>query len=170
LASADNALWVIGKLDRSHIVETFDCGHQDLNRYLCRFALSNQVAGSAQTYVATSGDRVVGYYSLAVGAVTHAEAPVRVAKGLARHPIPVMLLARLAVDQSAKGQGLGAALLHDALARTLQAADIAGIRAILVHAKNDESRRFYEHFDFDPSPTDDYHLYLLTKELRKIAG
>lgn len=170
MASADNALWVIGKLDRSHIVETFDCGHQGLNRYLCRFALSNQVAGSAQTYVATSGDRLVGYYSLAVGAVTHAEAPVRVAKGLARHPIPVMLLARLAVDHTAKGQGLGATLLHDALARTLQAADIAGIRALLVHAKNDEARRFYEHFDFDPSPTDDYHLYLLIKELRKIAG
>ena len=169
MASADNALWVIGKLDRSHIVETFDCGHQDLNRYLCRFALNNQMAGSAQTYVATSGDRVVGYYSLAVGAVTHAEAPVRVAKGLARHPIPVMLLARLAVEQSAKGRGLGAALLHDALARTLQAADIAGIRALLVHAKNDEARRFYEHFDFDPSPTDDYHLYLLIKELRKIV-
>lgn len=128
------------------------------------------MAGSAQTYVATSGDRVVGYYSLAVGAVTHAEAPVRVAKGLARHPIPVMLLARLAVEQSAKGRGLGAALLHDALARTLQAADIAGIRALLVHAKNDEARRFYEHFDFDPSPTDDYHLYLLIKELRKISG
>jgi GNAT superfamily N-acetyltransferase len=170
LASTDNTLWVIGKLDRSHIVETFDCGHQDLNRFLCRFALGSQIAGSAQTYVATSGERVLGYYSLAVGAVTHAEAPVRVAKGLARHPIPVMLLARLAVDHTAKGQGLGAALLHDALARTLQAADIAGIRAILVHAKNDEARRFYEHFDFDPSPTDDYHLYLLLKELRKIAG
>ena len=169
MTSADNTLWVIGKLNRSHIAETFDCGHQDLNRYLCRFALSNQAAGSAQTYVATSGDRVLGYYSLTVGAVTHAEAPVRVAKGLARHPIPVMLLARLAVDQSVKGRGLGAALLHDALARTLQAADIAGIRAILVHAKDDDARRFYEHFDFDPSPTDDYHLYLLIKELRKIV-
>ena len=168
--SADNALRVIGKLDQSHVVDTFDCGQMDLNRYLCRFALSNQMAGSAQTYVATAGNRVVGYYSLAVGAVTHAEAPVRVAKGLARHPIPVMLLARLAVDQTAKGLGLGATLLHDALARTLQAADIAGIRAILVHAKNDEARRFYEYFDFDPSPTDDYHLYLLIKELRKTVG
>lgn len=115
-------------------------------------------------------EKIVGYYSLAVGAVAHTEAPGRVGKGLARHPVPVMLLARLAVAKHAQGKGLGAALLHDALARTLQAADIAGIRAVLVHAKDEQARRFYEHFDFDPSPTDPYHLYLLIKELRKIAG
>lgn len=164
------ARWPIGKLERTHAVDSFDCGHEDLNRYLRRFARNNQSAGSAQTYVAITDNRVIGYYSLSVGAVAHAEAPTRVVKGLARHPVPVMLLARLAVDHAAKGQGLGAALLYDALARTLQAADIAGIRAILVHAKDDEARRFYQHFDFDPSPTDGYHLYLLIKELRKIAG
>ena len=162
--------WAIGKLERTLLVDSFDCGHEDLNRYLRRFALNNQAAGSAQTYVTIADNRVVGYYSLAVGAVAHAEAPPRVVKGLARHPVPVMLLARLAVDHTVKGQGLGAALLYDALARTLQAADIAGIRAILVHAKNDEARRFYQHFDFDPSPTDSYHFYLLIKELRKIVG
>jgi len=161
--------WVIRKLDRSHIVDLFDCGHADLNRYISRFALNNQSAGSAQTYVATADDKVVGYYSLAVGAVAHAQAPTRMTKGLARHPVPVMLLARLAVDNEAKGNGLGAALLHDALARTLQAADIAGIRAMIVHAKDDAARRFYEHFDFDPSPTDPYHLYLLIKDLRNAA-
>ena len=159
--------WLIHKLDRRHIVETFDCGYEALNRYISRFALNNQTAGSAQTYVALSDEGVVGYYSLAVGAIAHSEAPTRIVKGLARHPVPVMLLARLAVDNEAKGKGLGAALLHDALARTLQAADIAGIRAIIVHAKDDEARRFYEHFDFDPSPTDPYHLYLLIKDLRK---
>jgi len=162
--------WVIGKLDRSHIVESFDCGQEALNRTIARFALSSQSAGSAQTYVAVADKRVVGYYSLAVGAVAHAEAPPRIVKGLARHPVPVMLLARLAVDNAAKGQGLGAALLHDALARTLQAADIAGIRAVIVHAKDDAARRFYEHFDFDPSPTDAYHLYLLIKDLRNAAN
>jgi predicted N-acetyltransferase YhbS len=78
-----------------------------------------------------------------------------------------MLLARLAVDNTLKGKGLGAALLHDALCRTLQAADIAGIRAVIVHAKDDNARRFYEHFNFDPSPTDPYHLYLLIKDLQK---
>lgn len=160
---------IVEKLDRSHVVEQFDCGHEDLNRYLRRFALTNQAAGSAQTYVAAADRQVTGYYSLAVGAVAHAEAPTRVVQGLARHPVPVMLLARLAVDNQAKEKGLGAALLHDALARTLQAADIAGIRAVIVHAKDDNARRFYEHFDFDPSPTDGYHLYLLVKDLRKMA-
>lgn len=161
--------WGIQKLARTHIVDAFDCGYEDLNRYISRFALNNQSAGSAQTYVATTDNRVVGYYSLAVGAVAHAGAPTRMVKGLARHPVPVMLLARLAVDNRAKGTGLGAALLHDALSRTLQAADIAGIRAVIVHAKDDAARRFYEHFDFDPSPTDSYHLYLLLKDLRKAA-
>lgn len=159
--------WIIQKLDRSHIVDPFACGYADLDRYISRFALNNQSAGSAQTYVALADGKVVGYYSLAVGAVAHARAPARMVKGLARHPVPVMLLARLAVDNPSKGRGLGAALLHDALARTLQAADIAGIRAIIVHAKDDEARRFYEHFDFDPSPTDTYHLFLLIKDLRK---
>jgi len=131
--------------------------------------LINPSSGSAQTYVAIADEKVIGYYSLAVGAVTHAEAPPRIVKGLAHYPVPVMLLARLAVDNAAKGKGLGADLLHDALARTLQAADIAGIRAVIVHAKDDHTRRFYEHFDFDPSPTDVYHLCLLIKDLRKAA-
>lgn len=168
--ATEKAQWVIQKLERSHSVEPFDCGYEDLNRYIGRFALNNQAAGSAQTYVAVVDNQVVGYYSLAVGAVAHSEAPTRMVKGLARHPIPVMLLARLAVANEAKGKGLGAALLHDALARTLQAADIAGIRAVIVHAKDDKARRFYEHFDFDPSPTDPYHLYLLIKDLRAIAS
>lgn len=162
--------WAIQKLDRSHIVEAFDCGYADLNRYISRFALNNQSAGSAQTYVAITDGKVFGYYSLAVGAVAHSQAPTRMVKGLARHPVPVMLLARLAVDSATKGKGLGAALLHDALARTLQAADIAGIRAVIVHAKDDNARHFYEHFDFDPSPTDPYHLYLLIKDLRKLTS
>jgi GNAT superfamily N-acetyltransferase len=166
----DEPIWTIQKLDRSHIVEAFDCGYEDLNRYISRFALNNQSAGSAQTYVAIADEKVVGYYSLAVGAAAHSQAPTRMVKGLARHPVPVMLLARLAVDNEVKGRGLGAALLQDALARTLQAADIAGIRAVIVHAKDDDARRFYEHFDFDPSPTDSYHLYLLIKELRKAAS
>lgn len=161
--------WIIRKIERHHAVEHFDCGNAALNRFLSRFALGNQTAGSAQTYVALADEQVVGYYSLAVSAVAPTDAPARITKGLARHPVPVMLLARLAVDLSMKGKGLGAALLHDALARTLQAADIAGIRAVIVHAKDDAARRFYEHFDFDPSPTDPYHLYLLTKDLRKLA-
>lgn len=162
---------VVRKLDASHDVDAFDCGKEPLDRFLKRYALVNQKAGSAQTYVVCRGERwVVGYYSLAVGAVDLSDAPVRVSKGLARHPIPVMLLARLAIDRSEQGKGLGKALLKDALLRTDQAAAIAGIRALLVHAKDDEARAWYERFDFEPSPTDPYHLFLLMKDLRSTIG
>jgi len=161
----------VQKLDASHDVDGFDCGKEPLDRFLQRHALVNQKAGSAQTYVVCRGEQpVAGYYSLAVGAVEHAEAPGRVSKGLARHPIPVMLLARLAIDRSEQGKGLGKGLLKDALLRTAQAAEIAGIRALLVHAKDDEARAWYEQFDFEPSPTDPYHLFLLMKDLRALLG
>ena len=168
--TAENQLFsAVQKLDASHEVDAFDCGKEPLDRFLQRHALVNLKAGSAQTYVVCRGEqRVVGYYSLAVGAVEHADAPSRVGKGLPRHPIPVMLLARLAVDRSEQGNGLGKALLKDSLLRTAQAADIAGIRALLVHAKDDEARAWYEQFDFDPSPTDPYHLFLLMKDLRAL--
>ncbi len=98
--------------------------------------------------------------------VEHDDAPERLGKGLARHPIPLMLLARLAVATAWHGKGLGAGLLKDAMLRTLQAADIAGIRALAVHAKDDEAQAFYERFDFIPSPTDPYHLFILLKDVR----
>ena len=96
------------------------------------------------------------------------DAPHRLGKGLARHPIPLMLLARLAVATSWQGKGLGSGLLKDAMLRTLQAADIAGIRAMAVHAKDDEARAFYERFGFVPAPTDLYHLFVLIKDVRAI--
>ncbi len=171
MTSEDEPFSAVEKLDARHEADAFDCGKEPLDRFLKRYAVVNQKAGSAQTYVVRRGDRrVVGYYSLAVGAVEHADAPGRVSKGLARHPIPVMLLARLAVDRSEQGKGLGAALLKDALLRTAQAADIAGIRALLVHAKDDRARSWYEGFDFEPSPTDPYHLFLLMKDLHALLG
>lgn len=160
----------IEKLRTDHNVHDFDCGRHELNHFLTRFAWINQQAGSAQTYVATSGCRIVGYYSLVVGEVTHADAPQRVSKGLARHPIPIMLLARLAVAASWQGRGLGSGLLKDAMRRTHQAADIAGIRALAVHAMDETARSFYEHFDFVPSPTAPLHLFLLIKDLKRITG
>ena len=108
--------------------------------------------GSAKTYVATKNNIVVGYYSLSFGSVYHNEAPQRVIKGLAKHPIPIMLLARLAVDEKEKKQGIGKGLLKDALLRTLQSADIGGLRAVLVHAKDENAKRFYEKFGFESSP------------------
>ena len=116
------------------------------------------------------GDAIVGYYSLAVGAVDHTQAPARVKKGLARHPIPVMVLARLAVDVRYQGQKIGQGLLKDALLRTVQLAEQAGIRAILVHAKDSQARRFYERFDFESSPLDPLQLLLLVKDARKAFG
>ncbi len=156
----------VRKLAATDQVETFDCGHVALNQFLQRYALLNQNANSAQTYVCCHNDRVVGFYSLAVGSVDPPIAPSRVTKGLARHPVPVMILARLAVDKAHQHKGLGKALLKDALLRTAQAADIAGIRCLLVHAKDDDARRWYESLDFDPSPTDPYHLFLMLKDLK----
>jgi GNAT superfamily N-acetyltransferase len=157
----------IEKLRRDHVVERFDCGRDELNRYLWRYAWQNQQAGAAQTYVGIAGEAIVGYHTLAVGQVTLEDAPARLAKGLAKHPVPIMLLARLATDRRWQGQGVGKALLRDAMQRTLQAADIAGIRALAVHAKDEEARRFYEHFDFVPSPTDPLHLFVLLKDVRR---
>ena len=161
----------IEKLRRDHLVEGFDCGREELNRYLWRYAWQNQQAGAAQTYVGIAGEAIVGYHTLAVGQVTLEDAPARFAKGLAKHPVPIMLLARLATDRRWQGQGVGKALLRDAMQRTLQAADIAGIRALAGHAKDEEARRFYEHFDFVPSPTDPLHVFVLLKDVRRaIAG
>ena len=121
-------------------MEAFGCGQPALDQFLQRYALVNQKANSAQTYVCCRGGEVVGFYSLAVGGVDPEDAPTRVMKGLARHPVPVMILARLAVDKDHQGGGLGKALLKDALLRTAQAADIAGIRCLLVHAKDEAAR------------------------------
>jgi GNAT superfamily N-acetyltransferase len=159
----------IEKLSRSHALEDFDCGQAALNRFLSRFAWASQQAQAAQTYVAVDADRVVGFYSLAVGEIRFEDAPDRLAKGLARHPVPLMLLARLGVSVACQGRGLGAGLLKDAMRRTLAAADIAGIRALAVHAKDDAARAFYSHFDFIQSPTDPMHLFVLIKDLRRYA-
>lgn len=160
----------IEKLRRDHPVEGFDCGRDELNRYLVRYAWQNQQANASQTYVGVVDDAIAGFYTLAVGQVMHEEAPERLTKGLARHPIPIMLLARLAVDCRWHGQGVGKALLKDAIERTLQAADIAGIRAFAVHAKDEEARRFYQHFDFVPAPADPMHLFVLLKDVRRILA
>jgi len=156
----------IEKLQRTHDLGTFDCGQEDLNRFLIRYAFQNQQAEASQTYVALSDGVIVGYYTLVVGQVEYSDAPERLSKGLARHPVPIMLLARLAVSVTFQGKGLGAGLLKDAMLRTLQAADIAGIRAFAVHAKDDDARSFYERFDFVSSPSDPYHLFRLLKDVR----
>lgn len=160
----------IAKLSASDVVDAFDCGHPALNQFLQRYALLNQKANSAQTYVCCSSSAVVGFYSLAVGSVDPESAPSRISKGLARHPVPVMILARLAVDSGHQRKGLGQALLKDALLRTAQAADIAGVCALLVHAKDEAARQWYEAWEFEPSPTDSFHLYLMLKDLKAMLS
>jgi GNAT superfamily N-acetyltransferase len=159
--------YVIEKLRREHQLADFDCGTPTLNEWLQKFAWQNQQADSAKTYVALRGNRVAGYYALTAGSVHKRETPERIAKGLALHPVGVVLLARLAVDVGEKGQGLGKALLFDALTRIEAAADIIGVRAVMVHAIDEQARRFYEHFEFDRSPVDPFQLMLLLKDLRR---
>ena len=157
----------VEKLRPDFAVGDFDCGREELNRYLARYAWANQQAGAGQTYVGLVGETVVGYHTLAVGQVAREEAPQRLRQGLARHPVPIMLLARLAVDRRWQGRGIGKALLKDAMLRTLGAADIAGIRGLAVHAKDEQGRAFYERFDFAASPTDPMHLFILLKDVRR---
>ena len=160
----------IERLDPNHNIDGFDCGDAALNRFLQLHAWLNQRANASRTYVGLNDRRVVGYHTLVVGEVAADGAPERIRKGLARHPVPLMVLARLAVDRDYQGQGLGAGLLKDAMLRTLAAADIAGIRALAVHAKDDRARGFYAHFGFIPSPTDPLHLFVLLKDLWAKAG
>ena len=165
-----NHAFKVEKLRRDHVLEGFDCGKEPLNRFLTRHALQNQQANASRTYVLIAAGRVIGYHTLVVGEVAFAAAPERLTKGLARHPVPIMLLARLAVSRDRHGLGIGQALLKDALLRTLQAADIAGIRAFAVHAMDNEARAFYEHFDFITSPSDPMHLFLLLKDIKALIG
>jgi GNAT superfamily N-acetyltransferase len=162
--------FVIEKLARHHAVDRFDCGQEVLNRFLSRFALSSQQANASQTYVGLADAAVAGFYTLVVSEVAYDDAPQRLTKGLAHHPVPLMLLARLAVGTAWKGRGVGAGLLKDAMRRTTRAADIVGIRALAAHAKDDTARAFYEHFGFIASPTDPLHLFILTKDLRRVIG
>ncbi len=157
----------IEKLRRDHPLDAFDCGQEALNSWLRRHALQNQGAGAAQTYVGLSGGVVIGYYSLAVGQIEYGDAPERLQKGVARRPVPIMLLARLAVHKDWQRKGVGRALLRDAVLRTLHAAEIAGIRAMAVHAKDEQARKYYEQFDFVASGTDPLHLIVLLKDIRK---
>ena len=154
-------------LEKRHDLSAFDCGDRRLNDYLRKYALTNHQNRSARSYVALRGEQVVGFYTLAAGSVGREEAPRRVAEGLGRYPVPVILLARLAVDMSEQGRGIRSGLVKDAIVRAAQAADIIGVRALLTHAKDDAARAFYRNFGFEPSPVNELHLYLLMKDIQK---
>ncbi len=157
------------RLSAEHALSGFECGNGSLNIWLQRHARTASAGGSAQTFVVTDeeqGGRVVGYYALAVASITHAEATERAAKGMPRHEIPALLLARLAVDQSVQGRGLGAFLLRDAMKRAIAVSEEAGVRLILVHAVEEGARAFYERFGFEASPTDEMNLQMIIKDVR----
>lgn len=155
-------------LSKEHMVDNFECGKPQLDIWLKRYAWQNQRAEAARTFVVCDERRVVGFYSLAVGAVDHVTATQRIKKGLARYPIPVMILARLAVDLRYQGKKIGKSLLKDALMRTIQASKHAGIRAIFVHAKDHEARMFYEKYGFESSPVKPLKMMLLLKDTKKV--
>jgi predicted N-acetyltransferase YhbS len=157
-------------LTERHDVKGFDCGVAALDRYLKRQALRDQQADKAQTMVAVQGDRVVAYFSLAAASIEPDAATPRAARGQGSQPIPAILLARLAVNRSEQQRGLGRAMLVEALARSAQAADAIGARLVLVQAKDERVRGFYEHFGFEASPTGDLQLMLLMKDIRKSLG
>jgi GNAT superfamily N-acetyltransferase len=153
-------------LTREHEVSAFDCGVPDLDEWLKKRALANEDTGASRTYVVCAGGRVVGYYALATGRVAHEKAPGRVRRNMP-DPVPVMILGRLAVDRAWQGRDLGRSLLRDAVLRTLQAAKIGGIRAILVHAISEEAKRFYGRYGFRASPVDPLTLMITVAEAEK---
>ncbi len=153
------------RLNPAHELADFDSGDLRLDEWLRRRALGNEVEGASRTYVVCQEARVAGFYSLANGAVLHVAAPGRVRRNMPE-PIPVMVLGRLAVDRRFQKRGLGRALLRDAILRTLQAAEIAGIRVILVHAADDSATAFYRRAGFLPSPVDPLTLMLPLKDAR----
>jgi GNAT superfamily N-acetyltransferase len=152
-------------LAESHRVDDFDSGEPVLDDWLKRRARANQASGASRTYVVCDGGRVVGYYALASGAIAQAGVPGRFRRNMP-NPVPVAILARLAVDRSLQERGLGRALFRDAARRVAHAADAIGIRGIVVHAISEEARRFYIGLGFDPCPADAMTLVVTLQDLR----
>jgi predicted N-acetyltransferase YhbS len=154
-------------LGPQHRLEGFECGKPALSEWLLRHARQAQSAGSAKTFVVTDDDRVVAYFSLTVGQINTLEAPERARKGMGQYPLPVVVLARLAVSQQHQGRGIGIGLMQDAIRRTVLIAEQAGIRALLTHPIDAEATRFYTRFGFIASPLREQQLLLLPKDARR---
>lgn len=157
------------KLSVEHDLSLFNSGEPVLDEWLRRRAHQNEASGASRTYVVCAGKRVVGYYTLAVGAVTHAQSPGRIRRNMP-DPVPVMVLGRLAVDKDFQRRQIGAGLLRDAVLRTLRAGKIAGIRALLVHAISVPAKQFYEAFGFVASPLDPMTVMITMTEAAKVLG
>ena len=154
-------------LASGHKLEDFDCGKPSLNDWLLHHARQAQASGSAKTFVVADDDRVAGYFSLTVGQVDILDAPERIRKGMGNYPLPVVILARLAVCTQDQGRGIGFGLLQDAIRRTFLIAAQAGIRAMLTHPIDEDAARFYTRFGFTASPLSERQLLLLLKDARR---
>ena len=156
----------------THVLTGFDCGSPAQTSWLVEHAQQAHRAGLSRVYVVRGLDhvdrRVVGYYALAAGSVAPADASPRLMQGAGRYHQPVVILARLGVDQAAQGVGLGRALVVDALRRIAAASEVIGVRALLIHCESDAARDFYLRLaKFEASPTDPLHLLLLMRDLRR---
>lgn len=163
----------ITPISAEHITAEFDCGSEAQTAWLRRHALQAHRTDSSKVQVVTrtGNKRVVGYYALSAGSVEHDQAPPRVTRGMPGYPVPVVVLTRLGVDRTEQGQGLGRALLKDALFRVASASEVIAARALLIHCEDAAARTFYQHFaEFEASPTDPLHLFLLIGDLRKTLG
>ena len=154
-------------LKKEHIIEPFDCSVDALNVFLKKYALQSQASNTSRTYVLLEEGSVIGYYSLAYGSVSPQDVTERIRRGTGNYHLPVILIARFAIDQRFQGKGFGKALLKDALIRCSHASEIAGLRAVVVNAKDEKAKSFYEKFGFEASPFDEFHLFLLMKDLKK---
>ena len=163
--------WRIEPLKQEHDRGRFDCGEAALDEYLRRYARQNQDSGIARTFVALGAaepKRVIGYYSVAVGAIDRANLPAQAAKRFPGFPIPVARIGRLAVDRAVQGQGLGEDLMMDALRRTLRVAAEVGIVAVLIDAKHERARRFYARYEFEALPDQPLTLWLPMAAVRRL--
>jgi len=153
-------------LNDDHDLSQFDCGVAELDHWLRNRARANEASGASRTFAAAAGTRVIGYYALTVGSVVHAVSPSRVRRNMP-DPVPVAILARLAVDREWQGIGLGGDLLRDAALRTLGAAQTLGIRALMIHALSDAARSFYQRYGFAASPVEPNMLLATMADLRR---
>jgi len=152
-------------LTDEHLLDAFSSGEASLDEWLRRCARANQASGASRTYVACEDKKVIAYYALASGAIAQTAAPGRLRRNMPE-PIPVVVLARLAVDRGWHGRGLGRALFRDAALRVCAAADSIGIRGIVVHAISEDARRFYIALGFDPCPADTMTLVVTLADAR----
>lgn len=159
------------RITKQHRLGAFDCGAQELNTWLTKFGWANDASGNARVFVAARGDEVVGYYTLSTAGVAKEQAHPDLLKGGAPNEIPCLLIGRMAVNQQDQGAHLGRSLLIDALRRVVRLSEDVGFRALVIHARDEEARAWYQHQarTFQQSPSDPLHLFLPIKALRRLA-